>query len=291
MSQMQKAVLVGVLVVTTLGCARRSGFVAKAGRAVAPPGGFRTYLMQTSLLPGATNAGQLPSLELKASAMSIDRATLVANALQANVVFSRVGANERLRAIVTVHPDIVDSGSTGKKEDAPGRVKYNVYFSIVPATSLRDSDWYDVILTAPIDGLAIAADDVYNLGSGVVTRFHTTSAPQLRTIRMIRQPIDGRRVLLVTLSEPVKAQELVSGGFTVSYNGGAVEGCVAYAGKCLRETQENGTISAFEYQFQVDIPSQFLVNLAPLKREYAFDTSSWSKRAGGPDVLGWSNVE
>jgi len=239
-------------------------------------------LRQMSLFPGSTNSGVTPSMVLSSPAGDPVNPALLAEQLEKKTLF--VSADGDVVGAAPIIPQKGDSMDT--------------LFAIMPAAPLRVERWYDVVYSSNSVVLAngnevkwkLLSDHTYYLGEGVMTRFFTSSAPQLRAIDVMGELDAGNGTassLSVFLSEPLALEDLISGGYLVSASTQINGRCLIGGRECGEavarpDVQDSGVVpilvldsgevpppprviestSWFLYQIDVQVPIQFEFALA-----------------------------
>jgi hypothetical protein len=304
-----------MVIVLFVGC--KDTHSAEPGDSAAVPGPYSLQLVLKSMLPGSTNAGATPSVTIETSDyLARALAPTLATDLETRCRF--VSAEGNAVAVAPVTP----------QQDGTEYV-----FVLQPAVPLLSETWYDVTYpSSPLkvpDGSAFEpvfdVSSKYYLGESILTRFFTSSAPQLREVDVLEMMDGGAgtsHVLYVYMSEEVSLEDLLSGGFVVS------SGSAPLVGTCLMGTRPCGDSSAIpsvpnsevtsgvQYQLADQVPVQFELALALALRgsprtvqeafdagdvrgttvvsdgllRYPMDISSWRLRSA-PRLMGWLNVE
>ena len=298
--------------VLMVGCSGNQGTVVRREAALTD-GGPKIGLIQESLFPGSTNATATPVLVLRARSITGAIATSLGARLESNMVFASADGQDVTAANVTIRNDAPGSESSGKQ---PERMDVGDYvFAVAAVVALRGDAWYELQWAAMTD-VAISADDSYDLGVDILSRFYTGSAPQLRKLDVVNKPGAPVRSLVIQLSEPVNLKDVLSGGVVATAVAPMSSGCVIQNGDCLQVASDGATVSGFEYRFTSDVPARFelalalsLRGVAKTVREavdeeavrgittindqfvlYGMDTTSWRQRKDS-HIVGWSNAE
>jgi hypothetical protein len=304
------------VLVTLAATACTSKHTSARRSAALPAGGPKVALFQRSLFPGSTNSGVTPTLEFYAPSITPQTAAAIADSAAVKLGFVVANGAEEVRAVVVAR-DVTPAPGQTDKQPQPHAVG-DFSFAVTPEKPLKDRKWYDVVAEPAIDGVLLVADDTYSLGSGVVTRFYTASAPQLRHLEEVRKDDKAPASLIIRMSEKVSLSDVLSGGLAVVSEGASQKGCVLWNGECLSRGTGDSKVLGFEYRLDGVTPPRFEILLdlslrgeggmtvaagadkssavrgGPKQVEnrlvYAFDRSTLQQRKER-NVFGWSNAE